>query len=202
MKITTYTSGSTGQQKSITHHENDFYKPAKFLIEKWELDSKDIILNPFPSWTIAHWCFSFFPAQLVNCQVINIEFKPFKFWKQVEEIKPTVLTLAIGTMNTMLKQRIPNLVFMKNLSTGSAPVSEYQMNMMKKTGAKNVWNIYGSTECIPPVMMTNGIEFDFKKTPYYLEYDNSLIVDGFDTEDIFENNKCLGRDIKNKTWKN
>ena len=194
-------SGSTGEQKLVTHDETDFYKPAQFLCNKWELNSKDIILNPFPSWTVAHWAFCFFPAQLSGCEVININFKPLKFWKQVAEIRPTVLTLAIRTMNIMLKQNSPNLAYIKNLSTGSAPVTKHQMNMMRSTGAQNVWNIYGSTECIPPVMMTQADQFDFKDTPYYLEYSDSLIVDGFDTEDVFKNNLCLGRTNLNKTWK-
>ena len=201
MKITIFTSGSTGEQKAVTHDETDFYKPAQFLCNKWKLDSNDIILNPFPTWTIAHWAFCFFPAQLSNCEVININFEPKKFWKQVDEIRPTVLTLAVRTMNTMLKLETPNLTFMKNLCTGSAPVTEQHLRMMKKTGAQNLWNIYGSSECIPPVMMTQGVCFDFKDTPYYLEYDQSLIVDGFDTEDIFIDNQCLSRPNLNETWK-
>ena len=201
MKITIFTSGSTGEQKAVTHDETDFYKPAQFLCNKWKLDSNDIILNPFPTWTIAHWAFCFFPAQLSNCEVININFEPKKFWKQVDEIRPTVLTLAVRTMNTMLKLETPNLTFMKNLCTGSAPVTEQHLRMMKKTGAQNLWNIYGSSECIPPVMMTQGVCFDFKDTPYYLEYDQSLIVDGFDTEDIFLDNQCLSRSNLNETWK-
>ena len=44
-----------------------------------------------------------------------------------------------------------------------------------------------STECIK-VLMTQTDQFDFKDTPYYLEYNDSLIVDGFDTDDVFENN--------------
>jgi len=194
-------SGSTGEQKLVTHDETDFYKPAQFLCNKWELDANDVILNPFPTWTVAHWAFCFFPAKLSDCEIININFEPLKFWKQVKIIKPTILTLAIRTMQTMLKQGKPNLKFIKHLATGSAPVSKQQMDMMRNTGAKNVWNIYGSTECIPPVMMTKENEFDFKDTPYHIEYNESLIVDGFDTKDIFKNNQCLGRKNLNKTWK-
>ena len=195
------TSGSTGAQKLVTHNETDFYKPAQFLCNKWKLNAKDVILNPFPSWTIAHWAFCYFPAHLVGCEVININFEPLKFWNQVKEIKPTDLTLAIRTMHTMLKQGSPNLTYMKNLSTGSAPVTKHQMNMMRSTGAQNVWNIYGSSECIPPVLMTETEEFDFRDTPYYLEYSDSLIVDGYDTFDKFEDGKCLERSNLNETWK-
>ena len=137
----------------------------------------------------------------MGCEVVNMNFEPLKFWKQVKLIRPTILTLAIRTMHTMLKQGSPNLTFMRHLCTGSAPVTEHQMNMMRSTGAQNCWNIYGSTECIPPVVMTQGLEFNFNDSPYYLEYDKSLIVDGFDTDDVFEHGKCLGRQYLNETWK-
>ena len=201
MKITIFTSGSTGNPKAVTHDEMDFYKPAQYICNKWKLNRTDVILNPFPAWTIAHWCFGFFPAEMVGCEVININFEPLKFWKQVKEIRPTVLTLAVRTMHTMLRQGSPNLTFMKNLCTGSAPVTKHQMNMMRSTGAHNCWNIYGSTECIPPVLMTQEEQFDLTDTPYFLEYNDSLIVDGYDTFDKFEEGKCLGREDLNKTWK-
>ena len=201
MKITIFTSGSTGKSKAVTHNETDFYKPAQFLCNKWKLDRKDIILNPFPNWTIAYWAFCFFPSQLTGCELVNIKMEPFRFWEIVEEIKPTAMTLAIGTLRTLLKRKTPDLSFIKNFATGSAPVTAHDLNQMKFTGAKHIWNIYGSTECIPPVMISNNSDFNFKDTPYYLEYDETLIVDGFDTEDIFENNQCLGRTNLNKTWK-
>ena len=50
-------------------------------------------------------------------------------------------------------------------------------------------------------MISNKTVHDFKDTPYHLEYDNTLIVDGFDTEDVFEKNKCIGRENINVTWK-
>lgn len=202
MKITIFTSGTTGKQKRVTHDEMDFYKPAQFLCNKWELTPEDIILNPFPTWTIASWAFCIIPAQTVGCEVINVKMEPFKFWDMVEELKPTILTLAIGTFRTLIKRRMPKLDFIKNLCTGSAPITDWDIAQLEATGAKNIWNIYGSTECIPPVLMSNNTMFDFKDTPYYLEYQNSLIVNGFDTEDKFEHNQCMGRLIQNETWKN
>ena len=89
---------------------------------------------------------------------------------------------------------------MKNLSTGSAPVTKHQMNMMKSTGALNIWNIYGSTECIPPVMMSRELEFDFEKVKlkskdnplYYVQYSYARICS------IFSNSKTpINNDYKN-----
>ena len=37
MKITLYTSGSTGQAKKVTHDEKDFYSAGHWLVEKWRL---------------------------------------------------------------------------------------------------------------------------------------------------------------------
>ena len=104
MKITIFTSGTTGKQKRITHDEVDFYKPAQFLCNKWDLKSNDVILNPFPLWTIASWAFCIMPARISNCEVVNVKMEPFKFWNVVEEVRPTVLTLAIGTFRTLIKR--------------------------------------------------------------------------------------------------
>ena len=131
MKITIFTSGSTEKPKAVTHDETDFYKPAQFLCNKWKLDRKDIILNPFPNWTIAYWAFCFFPSQLTGCELVNIKMEPFRFWEIVEEIKPTTMTLAIGTLRTLLKRKTPDLSFIKNFATGSAPVTAHDLNQMK-----------------------------------------------------------------------
>ena len=127
--------------------------------------------------------------------------QPLKFWDVVEEVKPTVLTLAIGTWRTLVKRKKPNLEFVRNFSTGSAPVTDQDISLMKSTGAKKIWNIYGSTECIPPVMISNDADFNFRESPYYFEYEDTLWVDGIDTGDKFEHDRCVGRQIANETWK-
>ena len=131
--------------------------------------------------------------------------EPLKFWDVVEEVKPTVLTLAIGTWRILAKRRKPNLEFVRNFSTGSAPVTDEDILLMKSTGAQNIWNIYGSTECIPPVMISNNSIFNFQESPYYLEHEDTLFVDGVNTGDIFDldTGEFLTRStqIKNDTWK-
>ena len=66
MKITLFTSGSTGKQKRVTHDMRDFYKAGHWLVEKWEIDNRDVILNPFPSWTVACWAFCIIPAKITH----------------------------------------------------------------------------------------------------------------------------------------
>ena len=201
MKITLYTSGSTGQSKKVTHDEKDFYSAGHWLVEKWRLDNRDVILNPFPAWTVACWAFCIIPAKIAHCDIVNIKMQPLKFWDVVEEVKPTCLTLAVGTWRTLVKRKKPNLDFVRNFSTGSAPVTDQDISLMKSTGAKNIWNIYGSTECIPPVMISNDATFNLKESPYYLEYDKTLWVNGIDTGDKFERDQCIGRQLVNETWK-
>ena len=183
----------------------DFYKAGHWLVEKWGIDERDVIINPFPSWTIACWAFCIIPAKITHCDVVNVKFEPLKFWDVVEEVKPTVLTLAVGTWRILAKRRKPNLEFVRNFSTGSAPVTDADILLMKSTGAQNVWNIYGSTECIPPVMMSNNSIFNFQESPYYLEHEDTLFVDGVNTGDTFDldTGEFLTRStqIKNDTWK-
>ena len=205
MKISMYSSGSTGKQKKVTHHMGDFYKAGNWLVEKWGIDERDVILNPFPTWTIASWAFCIIPAKITHCEIVNIKMEPLKFWDVVEEVKPTVLTLAVGTWRILVKRRKPNLEFVKNFSTGSAPVTDEDISLMKATGAEKIWNIYGSTECIPPVMMSNNSIFNFQESPYYLEHEDTLFVDGVNTGDTFDldTGEFLTRStqIKNDTWK-
>ena len=205
MKISMYSSGSTGKQKKVTHHMGDFYKAGNFLVEKWGIDNRDVILNPFPTWTIASWAFCIIPAKITHCEIVNIKMEPLKFWDVVEEVKPTVLTLAVGTWRILVKRRKPNLEFVKNFSTGSAPVTDEDISLMKATGAEKIWNIYGSTECIPPVMMSNNSIFNFQESPYYLEHEDTLFVDGVNTGDIFDLDtgkfEARSTQIENETWK-
>ena len=205
MNISMYSSGSTGKQKKVTHRMGDFYKAGNWLVEKWGIDNRDVILNPFPTWTIASWAFCIIPAKITHCEIVNIKMEPLKFWDVVEEVKPTVLTLAVGTWRILVKRRKPNLEFVKNFSTGSAPVTDEDISLMKATGAEKIWNIYGSTECIPPVMMSNNSIFNFQESPYYLEHEDTLFVDGVNTGDTFDldTGEFLTRStqIKNDTWK-
>ena len=205
MKISMYSSGSTGKQKKVTHNMRDFYKAGHWLVEKWGLDDQDVIINPFPTWTIASWAFCIIPAKIAHCDLVNIKFEPLKFWDVVEEIKPTVLTLAIGTWRILVKRRKPNLEFVRNFSTGSAPVTDEDISLMKATGAEKIWNIYGSTECIAPVMISNNSIFNFQESPYYLEHEDTLFVDGVNTGDIFDLDtgkfKARSTQIENETWK-
>jgi len=205
MNISMYSSGSTGKQKKVTHRMGDFYKAGNWLVEKWGIDERDVILNPFPTWTIASWAFCIIPAKITHCEIVNIKMEPLKFWDVVEEVKPTVLTLAIGTWRILAKRRKPNLEFVRNFSTGSAPVTDEDILLMKSTGAQNVWNIYGSTECIPPVMISNNSIFNFQESPYYLEHEDTLFVDGVNTGDIFDLDtgkfEARSTQIENETWK-
>jgi len=202
MKIIVHTSGSTGKQKCVEHDEEEFYKPASFLCEKWNLSSNDVIVNFFPPWTIAFWSFCYFPAKVSSCSLININFNPYKFWNVIDEIKPTILTFAIGTLRTLFKIKIPNLEYVRNFSTGSSRVYDDDLNNIRKTKALNIWNIYGSTEFIPPVLMSENISFFDMKSPYNVKIvDEKIIVNNKDTHDILKKHEIMERPDINITWK-
>lgn len=202
MQVTIKTSGSTGEPKWVTHDITDFMKPTHYLIKKWDITNKDVILNPFPSWTIANWAFCVMPSLWTGAKVVNVPFELRTFWDTVEEVRPTIMTLAVRTMRALYKLHHPDLSHLRHFATGSAPVSAHDIFHMRETGAQNVWNIYGSTECIPPVFMENTHCFAFSDSPYSYEWDEDrLIVEGVDTGDTFYNGFVKDRQ-ENKTWKN
>ena len=115
------------------------------------------------------------------------------------------MTLAVRTMRALFKMHHPDLSYLRHFATGSAPVEIDDITLMKETCAQNVWNIYGSTECIPPVFLSNDHWFGFD-SPYTIEWygdinRRSLKVDGVETGDLFYNGFCMERE-ENKTWKN
>ena len=205
MQVTIKTSGSTGEPKWVTHDITHFMKPTHYLIEKWGINRNDVILNPFPTWTIANWAFCVMPSIWTGARVVNVPFELRTFWDTVDEVRPTIMTLAVRTMRALFKMHHPDLSYLRHFATGSAPVEIDEITLMKETCAQNVWNIYGSTECIPPVFLSNDHWFGFD-SPYTIEWygdinRRSLKVDGVETGDLFYNGFCMERE-ENKTWKN
>ena len=79
-------------------------------------------------------------------------------------------------------------------------MTTHDLNQMKFTGLK-IFRTSMVQQNVIAVMISDNTDFNFKDTRIILNMMKLLLVDGFDTEDIFENNQCLGRSNLNKTWK-
>jgi acyl-coenzyme A synthetase/AMP-(fatty) acid ligase len=208
--ITLTTSGSTGNHKIIHKNENEIMQSSCFLHEHTKLNENDIILNAFPTATIAYWSFVFYHSKVSGSKIYNIFFNPKTFWNLVFQIKPTFIPLAINTLRTLLKLNDQYLDWKPQFLTGSDIVEENDIENILKIGGEVVWNVYGSTEFSPPVFISkNSTKFDFNNhnKNFNIKFkDNGLLyINDINTNDIFDlkETKFLKREIinENKTWK-
>lgn len=207
-KLTLFTSGTTGKPKTIKLSDYQLINAAVNLWNKVRLNEDDLILNCFPSHTIAHWSFVVYLQKVSSCKVISPVFNPRTFWSIVWEYQPTFIPLAIRTLRTLFKLDVPYLHWKPQFLTGSAEVLSDDIQMVLNKGASVVWNVYGSTEHPPPVFIAkNSTLFKLENTPGYdISFnDKMLYVNGEKTGDLFDTKtgKFLYRDTdeKNITWK-
>tara|TARA_Y100000004_G_scaffold158924_1_gene185501 strand:- start:1434 stop:2075 length:642 start_codon:yes stop_codon:yes gene_type:complete len=208
-KLNLFTSGTTGNPKLISLTEYKLVNASTQLWNNVRLNENDLILDCFPSNTIAHWIFVVYLQKISNCKVISIPFEPRKFWSYVFEYKPTFIPLAIRTLRTLFKLDVPYLHWKPQFLTGSAKVSSDDIQMILDKGASVVWNVYGSTEHPPPVFISkNDVCFDLSASNgYEIKFDNGgmLYVNEEKTGDIFNlsSGEFLKREAmeKNTTWK-
>ena len=91
------------------------------------------------------------------------------------------------------------------LLTGSAPITDQDILNLHNVGCSTVWNVYGSTEYPPPILIAkDDTSFDLQGMKFTDQ--NELLINGEKTGDIFDLNtgKFLKRttDEIGKTWKN
>ena len=82
-QVTLFTSGSTGTPKKVVHDRSTFFRTAQFLWQHTQLTKNDLILNIFPTHTIAHWIFCAVHAQVSKADMICPIFRPKEFWNMV-----------------------------------------------------------------------------------------------------------------------
>jgi acyl-coenzyme A synthetase/AMP-(fatty) acid ligase len=206
-----FTSGTTGKPKLVRLTHEDLIKSSGLLLHYTNLKKNDLILNVFPTYTVAHWVFCVYHQKLSGCKIINPQFKPKEFWNIVYEFKPTFIPLAIRTIRTLFKLNVPNLDWGPQFLTGSDKVFQQDIDMIKGKGASCVWNVYGSTEYPPPIFISKDkVNFNFEDFKNYyhdikftedgqLKIDNNLTNDFFDLDSgefLFRGDEMTGR-----TWK-
>lgn len=186
-KIVIYTSGTTGSQRQVEHTEKTIYEASEKLNSYLKLNSNDVILNIFPTFTIANWVFCIGLQKVSGAKMVCPNFRPKKFWNIISDIQPTFIPIAIRTMRTMLKLGEDNFFWNPKILTGSAPIEDDDIEQLLKRGASEVWNVYGSTEFPPPILISkNSNIFDLSDMNF--TQDSELIIDNKLTGDIFDLN--------------
>ena len=208
--LTILTSGSTGDQKIVNVSKFKLINSATNLNNYLRLTDQDILLDYFPTWTIAHWVFVAELQSVSRADVLSINFVPRTFWDVISEHKPTFIPIAVRTLRTLMKLEKFKTIDLSETQwlTGSAPVEQNDIDALLERGAKSVWNVYGSTENPPPVFaVKNSTTFDLSQPCPNNEcsfVDGELLVSGIPTGDVFSKDGTFSHrksEEKNSTWK-
>jgi long-subunit acyl-CoA synthetase (AMP-forming) len=214
MSLTLLTSGTTKAPKEVTHTWERMSSAIQQSIKEIGLRKDDIVLDVFPSNTIAHYTVTAMPAFHAGSKLISAKFEAADYLEKFNQHRPTYIALI--PRHWELLRETPNwknmdMSCVRYMVTGSGPVSQIMIDDFLNKGVKLVANWYGMTEHPPPVFVGYNSEcFDFDcKNRYAVSFtsEGECIINGFRTGDIFNftERKFLKRKeepTNTKTWKN
>ncbi len=149
------TSGTTGMPKGVPVHMAAIRAAASNTIQVFELDHTSIFINYAPPFTVGGLLFIGLPMLLSGSSNFLLPFSPYSFAKDISHYKPTH-TFLLPTMISMLKVSsnwpMLDLSCLKFVGSGASPVSESMADELLARGAECFLHMYGSTECLSPVM--------------------------------------------------
>lgn len=146
-----WTSGTEARPKGVPRSHNEWIIMGEGVVHAGDMESGDNLLNPFPMVNMAGISTSFVSWLLVGGKLI--QHQPFDlqvFLKQIRDenvdytvAPPAVLNLLL--QNEGLLQGI-DFTRLKNIGSGSAPLSEWMVDTFHKKYGVQITNFFGSNE--------------------------------------------------------
>lgn len=212
MTHTFKTSGSTGEPKTIQHEDLTPY--AYNACGLYAYTHRDRVLNLYPTDSIAHKTLTAGPMELLGGEYLDLEWNPYSFCQAVKKFDPTVIGMAPGHLNQLIKTKDWHSLDLTGTRVilGAAPINQDMLNQLNWRGVATVYHTYGSTENPPPFMVgKNSTSFSLRTVNSHLfnyEFDNGhLYINGEPTNDIFDVDGDTATFVRrteeavNATWK-
>lgn len=149
------TSGTTGTPKGVPVCMSAVQASAENTIKAFDLDETSIFINYAPPFTVGGMLFIGLPMLASGCTNYFLSFSPFNFALQIEKYRPThtfLLPAMISMLRVSKNWETLDLSCLRYVGSGASPVSESMAEDILLRGAKNFSHMYGSTECLSPVM--------------------------------------------------
>lgn len=146
-----WTSGTEAEPKGVPRSYNHWITIAQATVDGAQLDPQCNLLNPFPTVNMSAIGGMVFPwlltgGKLVMHQPLNLPV----FLKQIGEEKINYTVAPPVLMNLLLLKPAlladADLSSMKNIGSGSSPLSPWMTTQWKETYNKDVLNFFGSNE--------------------------------------------------------
>lgn len=208
------TTGSTGKPKVVQHNWDYIDSIVNKSIKLFELNSKDKVLNLYPSHTIANWTLTSLPAYKVKCQIYNVSWNPYQFINIMNEYKPTLIGIVPAHIRLLSKTKgWQHLTFTGcRINIGADKVTQEDIDLLLDKGAEIVYHTYGMSEIPPPLAYSINSEWlncDTIEDTYYFNDFDELCINDINSHDIFVKKQDKMKFIRRsdektsrKTWKN
>jgi long-subunit acyl-CoA synthetase (AMP-forming) len=148
-----YTSGSTGLPKLISHNIENFIAPSVAIGNVEKMDETSTFLAYLPTSTNAVFGVGMMPAALNNSRVVFKKFNPYQTVNEIHKYRPTHTTLPPGVYMPVSKTKEwknADLSSLKYVLTGSNFTVPGFFEDVKSKGGKP-FHGYGTTE-MPAIM--------------------------------------------------
>lgn len=150
------TSGTTGAPKGVPVHAAMATAAAHNTVAVFGLDADSRFLDYIPPFTVGGLFLTGLPMLLAGCTSLVRSFSPFAFAGAVMEGCPTHAIL-LPTMVAVLRNTSSwpqlDLSGFAAIGSGASTVPESVAEELLARGARRFLHLYGSTECLTPVMV-------------------------------------------------
>ncbi|MBT6693619.1 MAG: acyl--CoA ligase [Porticoccaceae bacterium] len=148
-----WTSGTTGTPKGVPRSHNMWFATARSCAEAGDYQAGDRFLNIFPLVNMASIGGFLFPALLLGCTIIlHHPLDPALYLAQLQDEKITFTITPPALLNQLAKS--PEMwnqfdfSHLRSISSGSAPLAPWMIQVFKQQYDLEVINFYGSNEGI------------------------------------------------------
>jgi fatty-acyl-CoA synthase len=149
------TSGTTGAPKAAPLHTDMIAAAARNTIDTFQLGPDSHFLDYIPPFTVGGLFLTGLPMLLAGGTSLVRNFSPFAFADLVTERQPTHAIL-LPTMVAVLRHTSSwaqmDLSSFEAIGSGASTVPESVGNELLARGAQRFLHLYGSTECLTPVL--------------------------------------------------
>jgi len=150
------TSGTTGTPKAVPIHAEMAAAAARNVNEVFNLNADSRFLDYIPSFTVGGLFLTGLPILLSGSTALVQNFLPYSFAGVVAKQRPThaiLLPMMVALLRHSSSWSQVDLSCFSAIGSGASTVPESVGEELLARGAQCFLHLYGSTECLTPVMV-------------------------------------------------
>jgi phenylacetate-coenzyme A ligase PaaK-like adenylate-forming protein len=154
------TSGTTGHPLRISHSRETIEQIVESNIKVLNLSRSSRIVSLYSPKGIAFTVLSLYIAERLGCDLFIESFTGLNYIDRINLLQPTHTLILPNIWKTLNRHPKWDTLDLKNCDTaitGSDFTPSGMLNELRQHGARKVYNVYGSTE-VPPIVLVSEEE--------------------------------------------